>query len=105
MNDSYNLVWLGALIKKDRLASYVLIPAAASWDDIGLALGFKKYEIQNICLLLANAPRSYLSDMLESWSYWAPGDPRGSKDFATLEVLKSAVNRAGVGDIALKLEL
>ena len=73
-----------------------------------MALGFKKYEIQNIQakpLLLTNAPRSYLSNMLESWSHWAPGDARGSKDFATLEALKSAINRAGFGDIALKLTI
>ena len=85
-----------------------LIPVANSWEEIGLALGFKEYEIKNIKAnptLLINAPRSYLSDMLGSWSHWAPGDARGSEDFATLEALKSAVSRAGFGDIALKLTI
>lgn len=43
--------------------------------------------------------------MLGQWQHWAPGDARGSKDRATLETLKRAVDKAGFGDVAEKLTL
>ena len=43
--------------------------------------------------------------MLEEWFQWAPGDARGSQDFATLESLKDAVSKAGFGSTAHKLEI
>ena len=44
--------------------------------------------------LLAGAPTSYLDAMLAEWQQWAPGDVRGSTDYATLDALKEAVVRA-----------
>ena len=41
--------------------------------------------------------------MLSSWLQWAPGDARGSTDYATMEALRRAVNRAGLGVTAQEL--
>ena len=67
------------------------------WSTIGVLLGFKQSEldiIQARPFLLNSAPHSWLSVMLTEWLEWAPGDDRGSVDFATLNRLKKAMNKA-----------
>jgi hypothetical protein len=76
------------------------------WRGIGQGLGFNSHElnaIQNQPLLIPTAPTSYLNEMLSSWQQWAPGDYRGSTSYATLESLRTAVNRAGLGLTAQEL--
>ena len=71
-----------------------LIGHSAKWRDIGTALGFLPRELEEIearPLLLSGAPRSFLRVILAEWLQWAPGDSRGSTNFATLEGLKVAV--------------
>ena len=80
-----------------------LRPCAAKWEDIAKFLDFKDYEIANIKAdptKLHGAPGSYLDEVISQWARRAPGDARGSKDYATLEQMKSAVDKAGFPDIA-----
>ena len=63
------------------------------------------FTIQASPAHFANAPSSYLEAMLAIWQQWAPGDARGSKNYATLELLKTAVDRAGLGRVAEELHL
>ena len=53
------------------------------------------------------APVSHLGAMLEEWIQWAPGDSRGSENFATVRSLKKALSEAGLGAAAhdLKIEV
>ena len=81
---------------------------AAKWREIGTWLGFKQGELDNIQSspkLLDQAPLSYLNTMLSKWYQWAPGDDRGSKDFATLRALKTAVSKAELGKLANELTI
>ena len=81
---------------------------AARWREIGTNLGFAQGElniIQASPLLLMGAPRSWLSTLLTQWLEWAPGDGRGSQVFATLEGLKDALRRSGLGATAHELHL
>lgn len=48
-------------------------------------------------------PVSWLRIMFTEWCEWASGDSRGSTKYATLENLKFAVMRAGLGFTATKL--
>ena len=76
---------------------------SADWKMIGSYLGFSSGELNDIearPFLLQGAPRSWLSAMLAQWLQWAPGDSRGSTDFATLEDLKTALNHANLGATA-----
>ena len=76
---------------------------SARWKEIGSYLGFLPSELENIearPLLQATAPRSFLQTMLAEWLQWAPEDYRGSTDFATLESLREALNKAGLGETA-----
>ena len=76
---------------------------AAKWKEIGISLGFFPGELNNIqakALLLENSPTSWLSELLAQWLQWAPGDSRGSNKFATLEELKSALRKTGLGATA-----
>ena len=85
-----------------------LRPCAAKWDDIAKGLKFKGSEIENIradLTRLVNSPGSYLDAVLATWPCWAPGDKRGTKDYATLEALKRSVDSAGFGKIAEELTL
>ena len=73
-----------------------------------MTLGFLPTELDNIQhrpLLLSNAPTSWLSAMLSKWLQWAPGDIRGSTSFATLEGLKDALRKAGLGAAAHDLNI
>jgi hypothetical protein len=72
------------------------------WRGIGQGLGFHSHELDAI-QSQATAPTSCLNEMLSSWQQWAPGDHRGSTSYATLESLRTAVDRAGLGLTAQEL--
>ena len=83
-----------------------LRPHAHKWKDIAHGLGFLAAELN--CIEadpknLINAPASYLYAMLDSWLQWAPGDDRGSRDYATVRSLSTAVDKAGLGVLAQDL--
>ena len=81
---------------------------ATSWKLIGTHLGFRQGELSNIeaaPLHLQGAPVSWLSELISQWLEWAPGDQRGSVQFATLNALRGALHDAGVEVSALKLTL
>ena len=82
---------------------------AAKWRDIGIYfLGFSANElniIQSKPALFTEAPTSWLQEILSQWLQWAPGDSRGSTSFATLENLKTALSRAGLGATAYYLKI
>ena len=76
---------------------------SVEWKEIGSHLGFLPSELNNIQarpLLLSNAPNSWLSTMLAEWLQWAPGDSRGSTSTATVDGLRDALNKAGLGETA-----
>ena len=86
---------------------YLLEPHAANWRVLGKALGFLESElnlIQHKPLLLYDAPKSYLRDMLSQWLQWAPGDGRGSTGFATKESLHAALLKANLGQLAERFQ-
>ena len=81
---------------------------SSKWREIGTGLRFTASEldiIQASPARLASAPYSYLEAMLALWQQWVPGDSRGSKNYATLESLKTAIDRAGLGRAAEDLKL
>lgn len=81
---------------------------AAKWRDISTNLGFQQGEldiIEHTPLLLLGAPYSFLRTMLTKWLEWAPNDQRGSGQYATLEALKDAVSKAGLGRTAESLTI
>ena len=85
-----------------------LMKHSTKWKEIGTYLGFKFGELNNIQshpFLLMTAPNSWMSEMLAQWLQWAPGDGRGSSEFATLKNLKSALRNAGLGVIAEELRV
>lgn len=100
----------GTLVESDHsnILYDQLKPCAPKWDDIAKGLRFKADEIAKIEAdpkKMRNAPESWLGAVIDSWVHWVPGDTRGSKDYPKLERLKKAVDRAGYGDIAAKLNL
>ena len=75
---------------------------AAKWRVIGKELGFKEGEMDNIQsqpTLFIRGLEGYLSEMLSQWLQRAPGDGRGSKDFATKESLEAAILKANLGKL------
>jgi hypothetical protein len=85
-----------------------LSDCAYKWRKIGTHLKFKQDELKNIEAkpsLVSDAPESYLSELISNWMEWAPGDSRGSTNYANLEDLKSAVSKAGFGVVAGELSL
>ena len=46
--------------------------------------------------------KDLLGAMLSAWMQWAPGDSRGSTEYATLGALRRAVSSAGMGITAKK---
>ena len=79
---------------------------APKWKEIGTYLGFHQPELRLIetsPALLMGAPGTWFSAMLEAWLQWEPGDKRGSKERASLESLKTAVDKAGLGRTAAEL--
>ena len=90
-----------------KITEYVK-PHSHKWKEIGQGLGFTSDELSNIearLTLLFGAPDSYLSAMLSDWWQWAPGDVRGSTNYATLDSLKTALDKAGLGRRAQELHL
>ena len=80
---------------------------AVKWRDIGKALGFTEGEMENIqgnMMLALRGTNAYLGEMLSSWLEWAPGDGRGSTNYATKESLHAALLKAGMGQVAKKFE-
>ena len=74
---------------------------SSKWWEVGVHLGFRPSELDDINsrpLLLSNAPKSWCSVMLAEWLQWAPGDKRKSSNFATLEGLKDALDKAGLSE-------
>ena len=74
-------------------------PHAAYWKTVGMHLGFPSGELQNIESApnnMANAPKSFLDDMLDKWL-------KREEPIATLEDLKVALRRAGLGRVAAEL--
>lgn len=68
---------------------------------IGEGLGFttaELFRIKDNAIICTDAPSSYsyMSDMLSSWVRWAPGDARGSRDYATMDSLRTALEIAGI---------
>ena len=47
-----------------------------------------------------DSPKSWLSAMLTQWLQWAPGDGRGSTDYATKEKLHAALLKINLGQLA-----
>ena len=79
---------------------------AHRWRDIATHLSFQQTELDNIqarALLLQGSPQSWLRAMLSEWLQWAPNDCRGSSSFATLDTLKDALNKSGLGATASTL--
>ena len=86
-----------------------LVDQATQWRTIGIHLGFKEYELDNIQsdpkLFIEPSPtNSYLRVMLSKWLQWAPGDGRGSTNFATEGSLYDALLEADLGQLAKKFE-
>ena len=107
-NCQHLLRCISDLITEDEFtrAGGILKQYSYKWRAIGQALGFKASKLDSIAsrpLLLLDAPNSYLSAMLSEWQLWAPGDHRGSRTYATLHSLKTAVDRAGLGLTAQEL--
>ena len=81
---------------------------AAKWRIIGIYLGFHDDELHIIAAmpsLFHEGTGGYLREMLSNFLEWAPGDQRGSKQYATLEALKTAVDKAGLGATAADLTI
>ena len=80
-----------------------LVEQSAKWREIGIHLGFRPSELDEIQArpaLYATAPKSLLSAMLADWLQWAPGDQRGSTNTPTLEGLSDALNNARLSEMA-----
>ena len=81
---------------------------ASKWKEIGIYLGFLNDELDIIVAkpsLYHEGTKGFLCEMLSEWLEWAPGDQRGSKEYATLEALKRAVSSAGLGVTATDLTI
>ena len=81
---------------------------AAKWREVGTHLGFHQGELDTIASKPSHyhgGPKSCLSAMLSEWLERAPGDGRGSVQCATLNQLKEAVRKSGLGVTAQNLEL
>ena len=81
---------------------------AVKWREIGTNLDFLPSELDNIGAQpnrMQGAPLSYFGAMLQEWIQWAPGDSRGSTNFANLEDLRSALNETGLGATAHELKV
>ena len=76
---------------------------SAKWREIGIHLGFRPSEldeIQSRPLLLSNASKSWLEAMLAEWLQWTPGDQRRSTSCATLEQLIDVLKDVGLSETA-----
>ncbi len=85
-----------------------LLPCKAQWERIAQGLRFHSFEIEGIRAtptIMMRGPEGCLGEVLSRWICWAAGDDRGSEDSATLEALKTAVDKAGFGKVANTLTL
>ena len=80
---------------------------ASKWREIGSNLGFREGELDNIqsASQHQDAPKCYMRTMLSHWLQWAPRDNRRSSSFATLQALKDALSKSGLGATAFDLSL
>ena len=79
---------------------------SSKWKQIGHGLGFREGELNNIeATHDIKTPEGSLCAMLSKWLQFAPGDCRGSTEYATLRGLRRAVDRAGYGRTAEKLSV
>ena len=81
---------------------------ACRWRDIGIHLGFRQGELDNIegkPSLCSSGPKGWLREMLGEWLEWAPGDSRGSSSCASIDSLKCALDKSGLAQTALEMEL
>ena len=72
---------------------------SSKWRDIGLHLGFRPGELDNIQaqpFLQFSAPQSWLGAMLTEWLQRAPDDTRGS---SSIESLTHALHKNGISSI------
>ena len=82
-----------------------LMEVSNRWKDIGLCLGFTESELANIGDQHNIKFNDCLSKMLSNWGQWAPKDARGSTCYATLESIKAALNKIGLGKKAEELNI
>ena len=80
---------------------------AWKWRVMDSNLGFREGELNHFQAGTQHqdAPNCYLRTMLSQWFQWAPGDNRGSSSFATLQALKDALSKSGLGTNAFDLSL
>ena len=81
---------------------------ASKWREIGIYLKFRNNELDTIAAepsLYHEGTKGFLREMLSGWLEWAPGDQRGSEQYATLGTLKTAVSSAGLGATAADLTI
>ena len=79
---------------------------SARWKEIGILLGFRQSELDIILQSLHyQGPKIWLFTILSEWLEWKPGDHRGSTQYASLEALKTAVSKAGLGVTADNLSI
>ena len=74
-------------------------PHASSWKTVGMNLGFSSADLGNIESTpsnMTNAPKSYLNDLLDKWL-------KREEPLATLEDLKVALRKTGLGRVAARL--
>ena len=77
---------------------------ADHWRAIGANLQFTQSELNKIgnatYLFKQRSSSDLLSTMLSQWLQWAPGDARGSTNFATLEALIDALRKVNLDAVA-----
>ena len=69
-------------------------------------LGFLPEELDIIGAkshLYHEGPKGFIYEMLSEWLEWAPGDQRGSTQYATLAAINKAISDAGLGATAAEL--
>ena len=106
----HTLSEFGTRLKKEHLTQLYgqLSGHASKWKDIGTYLKFHNSELNTIEAkpsLYHEGTEGFLREMLSKWLEWAPGDQRGSEQYATLEALKIAVSSAGLGTSAADLTI
>ena len=76
-------------------------PHASSWKTVGINLGFFSGDLENIQSTpsnMTNAPKSFLNDLLDKWL-------KREEPLATLEDLKVALRKTGLGRVAAGLSV
>ena len=109
-SSQHTLSEFGTRLKKQHLILLYgqLSGHASKWRDIGIYLKFLSNELDIIEAkpsLYHEGTKGFLREMISEWLEWAPGDQRGSEQYATLEALKIAVSSAGLGTSAADLTI